>query len=64
MSPPQGYPTAPSILPQAEPFELTPEVITKVQKRCRYAISALDYEDAETARRELRAALALLEGRS
>jgi len=48
--------------PSAPAFELTPELIAKAQKRCRYAISALDYEDLETARKELREALALLEG--
>lgn len=42
--------------------ELTPSLVVKVQKHCRYAISALDYEDAEQARKELRAALALLGG--
>lgn len=47
--------------PPPPPLELTPEIIAKAQKRCRYAISALDYEDAETARKELREALALLE---
>ncbi|PFH49684.1 hypothetical protein AMATHDRAFT_147198 [Amanita thiersii Skay4041] len=41
---------------------LTPSLITKVQRHCRFAISALDYEDAEQARKELRAALAALGG--
>lgn len=40
--------------------ELTPSIIAKAQKHCRFAISALDYEDAEQARKELRAALAIL----
>ena len=44
------------------PPELTPGVIAKVQKHCRFAISALDYEDAEQAKKELRAALAMLGG--
>ncbi|KAI0348357.1 DUF605-domain-containing protein [Trametopsis cervina] len=44
------------------PEELTPQLVTRVQKHCRYAISALDYEDAEQARKELRAALNLLGG--
>lgn len=44
------------------PVELTPLVVARTQKHCRFAISALDYEDAETARKELRAALALLGG--
>lgn len=36
--------------------------VGKVQKHARWAISALDYEDWETARKELRAALAMLGG--
>ncbi|TFK36974.1 Vta1 like-domain-containing protein [Crucibulum laeve] len=44
------------------PAELTPNVIAKAQKHCRFAISALDYEDGEQARKELRAALAILGG--
>ena len=44
------------------PPELTPGLISKAQKHCRFAISALDYEDAEQARKELRAALAILGG--
>lgn len=43
-------------------FELTPSIIAKAQKHCRFAISSLDYEDAEQARKELRAALAALGG--
>jgi vacuolar protein sorting-associated protein VTA1 len=42
--------------------ELTPQLIAKAQKHCRFAISSLDYEDAEQAKKELRTALALLEG--
>lgn len=44
------------------PEELTPQTIARVQKHCRFAISALDYEDAEQARKELRAALKMLGG--
>jgi vacuolar protein sorting-associated protein VTA1 len=44
------------------PPELTPGLISEAQKHCRFAISALDYEDAEQARKELRAALAILGG--
>lgn len=58
-SPPQ------TSLPEAESpvgFSLTPAIIAKAQKHCRFAISSLDYEDAEQARRELRAALAALGG--
>ena len=43
--------------------ELTPEIVTKAQRHMRFAISALDYEDAETSRKELRNALTLLGGR-
>jgi vacuolar protein sorting-associated protein VTA1 len=39
------------------PQELTPQTVARIQKHCRYAISALDYEDVEQARKELRAAL-------
>lgn len=41
---------------------LTPTIIAKAQKHCRFAISSLDYEDADQARKELRAALATLGG--
>jgi len=41
-------------------MELTSTQIAKAQKHCRFAISALEYEDAEQARKELRAALAVL----
>jgi vacuolar protein sorting-associated protein VTA1 len=66
--PPPTFVTPPTLLsppppPPPEPeVELTPIVIAKAQKHCRFAISALDYEDAEQARRELRAALAVLGG--
>lgn len=36
--------------------------IANVQKHARWAISALNYEDVETARKELRLALAMLGG--
>ncbi|KIK70690.1 hypothetical protein GYMLUDRAFT_32731 [Collybiopsis luxurians FD-317 M1] len=58
---PHPSPPAPaSIMPQQ--VELNPSVIAKAQKHCRFAISALDYEDAEQAKKELRAALAILGG--
>ncbi|KAJ6604821.1 Vta1 like-domain-containing protein [Mycena vulgaris] len=66
--PPPTFVAPPTLLsppppPPPEPeVELTPTVIAKAQKHCRFAISALDYEDAEQARRELRAALAVLGG--
>ncbi|KAH8102558.1 Vta1 like-domain-containing protein [Cristinia sonorae] len=44
------------------PVVLTPSLVAKTQRHCKFAISALDYEDAETAKKELRAALALLGG--
>ena len=45
-----------------DPVELTPVIIAKAQKHCRFAVSALNYDDVEQARKELRAALALLGG--
>ncbi|KAG2022938.1 hypothetical protein CC2G_000650 [Coprinopsis cinerea AmutBmut pab1-1] len=60
-----GYSNQPSRqapTPPPAPVELTPAIISKAQKHCRFAASALDYEDAETAKKELRAALALLGG--
>ena len=44
------------------PVELSPQVIARAQKHCRFAISALDYEDKEQAVKELRAALRMLGG--
>lgn len=52
----------PPPLPKPEPVVLTPKIISKTQRHCKFAISALDYEDAETARKELKAALAMLGG--
>ncbi|KAF8445600.1 Vta1 like-domain-containing protein [Boletus edulis BED1] len=46
--------------PPPREAELTPKVIAKAQKHCRFAISALDYEDPQHAIRELRAALETL----
>lgn len=58
-----GNPLAPPVpLAPAAAVELTPGLIAKAQKHCRFAISSLDYEDAEQAKKELRAALALLGG--
>ncbi|KAG2156635.1 Vta1 like-domain-containing protein [Suillus bovinus] len=59
-SPPRVAPL-PAPLPPND-FQLTPTIIAKAQKHCRFAISSLDYEDAEQAKKELRAALALLGG--
>jgi vacuolar protein sorting-associated protein VTA1 len=55
-------PSAPPLIETSPPAELTPGQIAKTQKHCRFAISALDYEDAEQAKKELRAALAILGG--
>lgn len=61
--PPISYVTPPPPPPiTSQEVDLTPSVIAKAQKHCRFAISALDYEDAEQARRELRAALSILGG--
>jgi vacuolar protein sorting-associated protein VTA1 len=37
-----------------------PEVLGKVQKHAKYALSALNFEDLDTAREELKKALRLL----
>lgn len=61
--PPQPRASAPPPPPPEAPIpSLTPKAIAAVQKHCKFAISALDYEDAETARKELRTALAMLGG--
>jgi vacuolar protein sorting-associated protein VTA1 len=57
--PPYGTNHVPPRSPSPPP-ELTSTQIARIQKHCRFAISALDYEDAETARKELRSALAML----
>ncbi|GJJ09407.1 hypothetical protein Clacol_003629 [Clathrus columnatus] len=54
---PPAPPAASATLP-----ELTTIEISRIQKLCRFAISALDYEDIETARKELRSALDMLGG--
>ncbi|EKM84108.1 hypothetical protein AGABI1DRAFT_117552 [Agaricus bisporus var. burnettii JB137-S8] len=65
-SPPRSYP--PPMPPTHPPpvdvsnVELTPSMISKVQRHCKFAISSLDYEDAEQAKKELRMALSLLGG--
>ena len=54
-------PRPPPPPPEPSPTpELTPSLIAKAQKHCRFAISSLDYEDVEQARKELHAALAIL----
>lgn len=44
----------------APPPQLTPKQIAQAQKHCRYAISALDYEDFERARQDLLDALTII----
>ena len=46
--------------PPPREVELTPKLISKAQKHCRFAMSALDYEDRQHAIRELKAALETL----
>ena len=41
---------------------LAPATVARIQKHCKFAISALDYEDVDTARKELREALRMLGG--
>jgi vacuolar protein sorting-associated protein VTA1 len=53
-------PPPPSLPETSAPPDLTPGQITKAQKHCRFAISALDYEDVTQARKELHAALTIL----
>ncbi|GAA5855723.1 hypothetical protein JCM8547_001658 [Rhodosporidiobolus lusitaniae] len=53
-------PTAPVAVDANESYDVA--TVAKVQKHAKWAISALDYEDWETARRELRSALRMLGG--
>ena len=46
--------------PPPREVELTPKIVSKAQKHCRFAMSALDYEDRQHAIRELKAALETL----
>ncbi|KAF8560045.1 DUF605-domain-containing protein [Imleria badia] len=46
--------------PPPREVELTPKLIAKAQKHCKFAISALDYEDPQHAITELKAALETL----
>ena len=58
--PPQPRAYAAPLAPVAVPETLDPSAIAAVQKHAKWAISALNYDDLETARKELRAALAML----
>ena len=64
-SPPQVIrnvaPPPPPVAPVPPP-QLTPKQIAQAQKHCRYAISALDYEDFERARQDLLDALKIIGG--
>jgi vacuolar protein sorting-associated protein VTA1 len=57
-------PSAPLPSPEARSpvATLDTKSIERCQKHCKWAISALDYEDLDTARSELRKALAMLGG--
>lgn len=58
--PPPALPPA-AHAPAARPRdESDPMTVAQVQKHCRWAVSALNYDDFETARKELRLALAML----
>ncbi|GAA5902265.1 hypothetical protein JCM6882_000487 [Rhodosporidiobolus microsporus] len=61
-APPAPAASAPPQAQRREEESYDPMTVAKVQKHARWAISALDYEDWETARRELRGALAMLGG--
>lgn len=58
-------PTAPAPTPTAPPAAIDsydPIIVAKIQKHAKWAVSALNYDDYETARKELRLALAMLGG--
>lgn len=60
---PYALPSHPSIHAAVPPPpEVPPSVVAMAQKHCRFAISSLDYEDVEQARKELLATLDLLGG--
>ena len=74
ISPPMYAPTQPppqvirNVAPPPPPAapipppQLTPKQIAQAQKHCRYAISALDYEDFQRARQDLLDALKIIGG--
>lgn len=55
---------APAAAVAAFPEVLSPQLTSKAQRLAKFAISALDYDDLETARRQLREALDVVEGRT
>jgi len=61
------HPSTGNYLPNGTAYEartppetLDPETVVKAQKHAKFAISALNFEDLDTARRELRKALEIL----
>ena len=64
-SPAPSAPSAPAVAPSTVfPESLDPKLSTRVQKLAKGAASAVDFEDLETARIQLRQALDILEGRT
>jgi vacuolar protein sorting-associated protein VTA1 len=60
---PRQAPSAPTPVPvPSAPVALTRKQTEQIQKHARWAISALDYDDVETAKSELRKGLAMLGG--
>ncbi|KAI6047931.1 Vta1 like-domain-containing protein [Pisolithus marmoratus] len=64
---PYVYPSILAAVPPPPPppvltHEVSPSMVAMAQKHCRFAISSLDYEDVEQARKELITALNLLGG--
>lgn len=56
--PPAAASAVPSSVPKADRFD--PKTVGDIQKHAKWAISALNYDDFDTARKELRLALAML----
>ena len=54
---------SPSYFPPQQQVVIDDEAVAKAQKHARWAISALNYEDVETAVKELRNALSTLGAR-
>ncbi|BGP39094.1 hypothetical protein JCM10450v2_003046 [Rhodotorula kratochvilovae] len=55
-------PPVPAAVVEQPQDNFDPLTVAQVQKHCRWAVSALNYDDFETARKELRLALAMLGG--
>lgn len=58
--PPQAAPRASSYVPAPPPDTVDEAAMVNAQKHAKWAISALNFEDVNTAVRELRKALELL----